>query len=264
MGEILRTLALHPLDALARLLRALQAHDAARSCFLPLGLLPLLGWRALLVALPSLAYTYLSAPPKPVRHPLPILLPALGWLVVASGAGGSASGWVSGQRFTAACSAPGPVAERRRSCRWRVAVVATSVIDAYRKPITAELLQAPPVPRGARDPPPRHRTRGVAFGDQPAGAPFAHRREYFLALDFTRSTVSSTPRSGSRTTVTPPFHLFDLTAPRPQPGPRATGRLSFLADTRYGIRYYRFPLVLFERGLARRQLSWRPDHRGWR
>src|SRR4029453_13669562 len=111
----------------------------------------------------------------------------------------------------------------------------------------AELLQAPPVPRGARGPSPRYRTRGVALG----APPLAHRREYFLALDFTlnRELNAALGLPDYRDTA---FHLFDLTAlDHSQDRERRVAQL--LADTRYGIRYYRFPLVLFERGLARRQ-----------
>jgi hypothetical protein len=81
--------------------------------------------------------------------------------------------------------------------------------------------------------------------------PFAHRREYFLALDFTlnRELNAALGLPDYRDTA---FHLFDLTAlDHSQDRERRVAQL--LADTRYGIRYYRFPLVLFERGLARRQ-----------
>ena len=65
MGEILKTLALHPLDAVVRSFETYKLKTLLE-LFLPLGLLPLLGWRALLVALPGLAYTYLSAHPNPI------------------------------------------------------------------------------------------------------------------------------------------------------------------------------------------------------
>jgi hypothetical protein len=79
---------------------------------------------------------------------------------------------------------------------------------------------------------------------------FAHRRQYVLALDFTlnRELNAALGLPDYRDTM---FHLFDLTA---LGGSRdREHRLAqLLADTRYGVRYYRFPLVLFERGLTRR------------
>src|SRR5207245_6276047 len=47
------------------------------------------------------------------------------------------------------------------------------------------------------------------------------------------------------------FHLFDLTA-LGDSNDRERRVAQLLADERYGVRYYRFPLVLFERGLAKR------------
>src|SRR4029453_8532410 len=126
MGEIVRTLALHPLDALARSFEHYKLMTLLE-LFLPLGLLPLLGWRGLLVALPSLAYTFLSAHPNQFVLRYQYFSPALVWLVVAAVQGLRV--WMSLlARFTARLG-PG---------RWRtavvlplvVAVVATGVIDA--------------------------------------------------------------------------------------------------------------------------------------
>jgi hypothetical protein len=216
--------------------------------FLPLGLLPLLGWRGLLVALPSLAYTFLSAHPNQFVIRYQYFSPALGWLIVAAVQGFRV--WMSlWARFTARL-APG---------RWRtavvlplvVAVVATSVIDAYRKPIRPSFFKLHPYREELEI---LHRVIGpeasLSVTNQLA-PPFAHRREYFLALDFTlnRELNAALGLPDYRDTA---FHLFDLTAlDHSQDRERRIAQL--LADTRYGIRYYRFPLVLFERGLARRQ-----------
>jgi uncharacterized membrane protein len=247
MGEIVRTLALHPLDALARSFEPYKLMTLLE-LFLPLGLLPLLGWRGLLVALPSLAYTFLSAHPNQFVIRYQYFSPALGWLVV--GAVQGLSVWMSlWARFTARL-APG---------RWRtavvlplvVAVVATSVIDAYRKPIRPSFFKLHPYREELEI---LHRVIGpeasLSVTNQLA-PPFAHRREYFLALDFTlnRELNAALGLPDYRDTA---FHLFDLTAlDHSQDRERRVAQL--LADTRYGIRYYRFPLVLFERGLARRQ-----------
>src|SRR5262249_62414104 len=82
MGEILRPLVFPPLDALVRSFEPYKLMTLLE-LFLPLGLLPLLGWRGLLVALPSLAYTFLSAHPNQFVIRYQYFSPALGWLVMA-------------------------------------------------------------------------------------------------------------------------------------------------------------------------------------
>jgi hypothetical protein len=78
---------------------------------------------------------------------------------------------------------------------------------------------------------------------------FAHRREYYLALDFIFNREINA-RLGVPDYRDTSFHLFDLTALEgSQDRERRVAHL--LKDERYGVRYYRFPLVLFERGLAR-------------
>jgi uncharacterized membrane protein len=247
MGEILRTLAFHPLDAFVRSFEPYKLMTLLE-LFLPLGLLPLLGWRGLLVALPSLAYTFLSAHPNQFVIRYQYFSPALGWLVVAAVQGFRV--WMRlWARFTARL-APG---------RWRttvvlplvVAVVATGVVDANRKPIRPSFFRLHPYREELEI---LHRVieseASLSVTNQLA-PPFAHRRNYFLALDFTlnRELNAALGLPDYRDTD---FHLFDLTAlDHSQDREQRVAQL--LADTRYGIRYYRFPLVLFERGLARRQ-----------
>src|SRR5207245_10805239 len=100
---------------------------------LPLGLLPLLGWRALPVPLASLGYTYLSARPNQFVLAHQYCSPALGWLVV-----GAAQGWGLWVGFWRQRCAP-----RAAPRQWlvvaaaplAVALVATIAIDAILSPI---------------------------------------------------------------------------------------------------------------------------------
>ena len=132
MSELVRTVVLHPLDAVVRSFEPYKLKTLLL-LFMPLGLLPLLGWRALLVALPSLAYTYLSARPNQFVIAHQYFSPALGWLVVGAAQGWSL--WVGlWRQHWAAPAALG---------RWRivtavplaVALMATITIDAILSPI---------------------------------------------------------------------------------------------------------------------------------
>ena len=247
MSELVRTVVLHPLDAVVRSFEPYKLKTLLL-LFMPLGLLPLLGWRALLVALPSLAYTYLSARPNQFVIAHQYFSPALGWLVVGAAQGWSL--WVGLWRQHWAA----PAALRR----WRivtavplaVALMATITIDAILSPIKPSFFRRHPYHDQLEA---LHRIIGpeaslsVTNGLAPS---FAHRRQYFLALDFTlnRDLNAALRLPDYRDTM---FHLFDLTAlAGSQDRERRVARL--LADERYGVRYYRFPLVLFERGLARR------------
>ena len=157
MGEILKTLALHPLDAVVRSFETYKLKTLLE-LFLPLGLLPLLGWRALLVALPGLAYTYLSAHPNQFVIRYQYFAPVLGWLVVSAIQGLSV--W-AGLWKTARQARPRSAGGSR-----------TGGDDRHRRlpeADHAELLQTEPVPRGARDPASHHRTRDVTVGDEPPG-----------------------------------------------------------------------------------------------
>src|SRR5207237_1941887 len=131
-----------------------------------------------------------------------------------------------------------------------VALLATIAIDAILSPIKPGFFRRHPYRAQLED---LHRIIGpeaslsVTNGLAPS---FAHRREYFLSLDFTlnRGLNAALRLPDYRDTM---FHLFDLTAlAGSQDRERRVARL--LADERYGVRYYRFPLVMFERGLARR------------
>ena len=247
MGELVRAVVLHPLDAVAGSFE-LYKLKTLLLLFMPLGLLPLLGWRALLVALPSLGYTYLSARPNQFVIAHQYFSPALGWLVV-----GAAQGWSLWVGFWRQRCAP-----RAAPRQWlvvaaaplAVALVATIAIDAILSPIKPGFFRRHPYRDQLEE---LHRIIGpdaslsVTNGLAPS---FAHRRQYFLALDFTlnRGLNAALRLPDYRDTM---FHLFDLTAlAGSQDRERRVARL--LADERYGVRYYQFPLVLFERGLASR------------
>jgi uncharacterized membrane protein len=245
MSEILRTLALHPLDAF---LASFEPYKLATLAWLllPLGLLPLLGWRALLVALPSLGYTYLSARPNQFVIQHQYFSPALGWLVIAAVQGLAL--WVGlwPRRGT------DPALRRRRvavALPLAIALLATIAIDAARRPIKPSFFRRHPYHVELQE------LRRIIGPDSSLSvtnslAPtFAHRRQFVLALDFTlnRELNAALGLPDYRDTK---FHLFDLTnLGGSQDRERRVAQL--LADERYGVRYYRFPLVLFERGLPR-------------
>ncbi|MGH7305078.1 MAG: DUF2079 domain-containing protein [Candidatus Rokuibacteriota bacterium] len=248
MGEILGTIVRHPFDALVRSFE-LYKLETLLWLFLPLGLLPLLGWRALLVALPSLAYTYLSARPSQFVIQHQYFSPALGWLVVGAVQGLSVWARLGKHRVWRL-----PFGRRRAalSLPLAVALVAMIAIDIHVSPIKPRFFRWHPY---REDLEVLHRIIGpeasLSVTNRLASS-FAHRREYFLALDFTanRELNAALGLPDYRDTM---FHLFDLSAlVGSQDRERRVAQL--LADDRYGVRYYRFPLILFERGLARRPL----------
>src|SRR5882724_7298085 len=130
MGEILLAITLHPLHALARSFEPYKL-ETLLWLFLPLGLLPLLGWRALMVALPSLGYTYLSTRPNQFVIENQYFCPALGWLVVSAAQGFGV--WV---RFWSN-RVPRLAHHRRRIAAGLLAfaLIATVVVDVALKPI---------------------------------------------------------------------------------------------------------------------------------
>jgi uncharacterized membrane protein len=244
MSEILRTLTLHPLHALAASFE-LYKLETLLWLLLPLGLLPLLGWRVLLVALPALGYTYLSARPNQFRIYYQYFSPVLGWLVVAA---------IQGQGVWAGLPklmAPRLTLRRRLvvSVPLVVALVAVIVIDNRVSAIKPVYFEPHPF---RNDLDALHRIIGpeASLSVTNRLAPtFAHRRDYYLALDFiyNRDLNTALGLPDYRDTS---FHLFDLTALEgSQDRERRIAQL--LKDEQYGVRYYRFPLVLFERGLAR-------------
>jgi hypothetical protein len=200
----------------------------------------------LLVALPSLGYTYLSARHNQFLIQHQYFAPALGWLVV---------GAVQGQGVWSRLCQRLPL---RLAPRWwpaalglplAFALVATIAIDAGLSPIKLRFFSGHPFRedlvalRRIIEP-----EASLSVTDRLAPA-FAHRRDYFLALDFilNRELNAALGLPDYRDTM---FHLFDLSALRgSQDRERRVAQL--LADERYGVRYYRFPLVLFERGRAR-------------
>jgi uncharacterized membrane protein len=247
ISGIVRTIAFHPLDALAASFELYKLETLAL-LFVPLGLLPLLGWRALLVALPSLGYTYLSARPNQFVIQHQYFSPALGWLVVAAVQGLRA--WVELWRRPGAAD----FARRRRRVivvlPLAVALLATVAVDFHRKPIKPHFFRQHPYRAQLAE------LQRIIAPDSSLAvtnnlAPFfAHRREFVLALDitFNRELNTALGLPDYRDTA---FHLFDLTAlGASQDRERRVAQL--LTDHRYGVRYYQFPLVLFERGFPRR------------
>src|SRR5262245_44838287 len=177
---ILHTLVLHPLDALVGSFE-LYKLETLLWLLLPLGLLPLLGWRVLLVALPALGYTYLSSRPNQFRIYYQYFSPILGWLVVAAIQGQSL--WAGSAKRIVPRLTP-----RRQLAMLglplTVALVAAIVIDNRLSPIKLEFFAPHPF---REDLEVLHRIIGpeasVSVTNRLAPS-FAHRREYYLALDF--------------------------------------------------------------------------------
>src|SRR5262249_48939685 len=228
---ILRAIALYPVDTLVRSFSVYKL-EALLQLMLPLGLLPLLGWRALLVALPSLAYTYLSVRPNQFVIRYQYFSPALGWLMVSAVQGLSV--WLALGRQRPLLT-PG---------RWRAAVslplaiafVATTAVDAFSRPIKPEYFRRHPY----RDDLQRlHRIIGpeASLSVTSDLAPFfAHRHQFVLALDFTLNRELNAAL-GIPDYHDTEFHLFDLTdLGDSQDRERRVAQL--LADERYGVRYY--------------------------
>jgi uncharacterized membrane protein len=245
MHAILQTIVLHPLELLVRSFAVYKLENLLK-LLLPLGLLPLLGWRALLVALPSLAYTYLSARPNQFVIRYQYFSPALGWLMVSTIQGLSL--WLG---FW------GRQSPRLMPVWWRAAVslplavafVAATAVDAFSRPIRPEYFRRHPY-REDLDRLHRMIGREASLSVTSNLAPFfAHRRQFVLALDFTLNRELNAVL-GIPDYHDTEFHLFDLTDLRDsQDRERRIAQL--LADERYGVRYYRFPLVLFQYGLPR-------------
>src|SRR2546427_6900565 len=204
IGEIVRALALHPLDALVRSFE-LYKLETLLWVFLPLGLLPLLGWRALLVALPSLGYTYLSGRHNQFLIQHQYFSPALGWLVVGAVQGQGVWSWLWKR-----------LAPRLAPRSWQAALglplafalVATIAIDAGLSPIKLKFFSGHPLRENLVT---LHRIIGPEASLSVTNhlAPsFAHRREYFLALDFipNRELNAALGLPDYRDTM---FHLFD-------------------------------------------------------
>jgi len=242
--EVLRTLLLHPIDALTSSWRPYKLETLAY-LFLPLGLLPLLGWRGLIVALPCLAYNFLSNRWHQFDIHHHYFAPALGFLVI--GAIQGLCVWLGLWRRVASS------ASRRK---WIVVIpLGLALLATYRyldelEPIRSRYFEPHPHAEQLKE---IQRIVGpdasVSVTNRLAPS-FAHRREYHLALDFTlnRRLNAALGLPDYRDTV---FHVFDLSMlDGSQDRERRVATL--LTDERYGVRHYRFPLVVFERGFARR------------
>jgi uncharacterized membrane protein len=241
-GEVLGTIVFSPAEAL-RLSFALYKGETLALLFLPLALLPLIGWRALLIALPCLAYNYLSSREHQFTIHYHYLSPALGWLFVAAAQGVAAT-----YRWATLL----PIRNRRSALiiltltpvMLGVAFNGWALLRAG--PIRSEFFRAPAHQDKLR------RVREMIPDDASVsasntlGAIFAHRSEYYLSLDFIYNKAIDKSLNLPRYRDTD-FHLFDIT--RFEPSEDRERRVAqLLRDDRYGVRFFDFPILLFEKG----------------
>ena len=242
--EVLRTLILHPLHALA-LCFAPYKLKTLFQLFLPLGLLPLLGWRTLLVALPSLLYNYISSRDAQFRIQYQYFSATLPWLFVSASWGLLAWGRVSarltgnrGQRrwlSTVVCAVP-------------LLVAGDSALryDLKLRPIRSEFFATWPHWRAIDE------VRAIIGPEASVSATnslapfFSERPEIYLSLDFidNRDLVRALGLPNYHSSRFHLFDLSDLTGSRD----REKRVLELLHDPNYGIRFLDLPIVLFERG----------------
>jgi len=244
MDEVLRTLILHPLHALV-LCYAPYKLETLFQLFLPLGLLPLLGWRTLLVALPSLLYSYISGRDAQFRIQYQYFSAALPWLFVSASWGllawSRASARLTGSRgqrrwlSTLVCVVP-------------LIVAADSALhyDLKLRPIRAEFFATWPHWRAIDE------VRAIIGPEASVSATnnlapfFSQRPEIYLSLDFIDNRdlvrVLGLPDYHSSR-----FHLFDV-SDLSGSNDREKRVLELLHDEDYGIRFLDLPIVLFERG----------------
>lgn len=241
-GEVLKTIVFSPAKAL-RLSFALYKGETLAYLFLPLALLPLIGWRALLIALPCLAYNYLSSREHQFTIHYQYFSPALGWIFVAAAQGVAAT-----YRWATLL----PIWKRRPA---RIILTLTPVMLGVAfngwallrvGPIRSEFFGSPANQDKLR------RVREMIPDDASVsasnslGAIFAHRSEYYLSLDFIYNKAIDKSLNLPRYRDTD-FHLFDITQLEPSED-RERRVAQLLRDDRYGVRFYDFPILLFEKG----------------
>ena len=244
LGEVLRTIALHPLHTLAVSFAPYKL-ETLFQLVLPLGLLPLIGWRTLLVALPSLFYGYISARNEQFRIQYQYFSVTLPWLFISASWGLQAWG--------RACTR---LTQRWSQRRWlAMALCAAPLLLAADsslyylvklKPIRSEFFAVWPHWRAIEE------VRAIIGPDASVSATnslapfFSHRPEIYLSLDFIHNrdlvrVLGLPDYHDSR------FHLFDVSD---LSGSRDREKriLELLHDSDYGLRYLNLPIVLFEKG----------------
>ncbi len=244
LSEVLRTIVLHPLHTLAVSFAPYKL-ETLFQLFLPLGLLPLLGWRTLLVALPSLFYGYISGRDEQFRIQYQYFSVTLPWLFISASWG-----------LYAWCRACTRLTERWSQRRWLSAaiclvplLVAADSARSYLvklRPIRSEFFAVWPHWKAIEE------VRAIIGPDASVSATnslapfFSHRPEIYLSLDFilNRDLVRVL---GLRDYHDSRFHLFDVSD---LSGSRDREKrvLELLHDRNYGLRYLDLPIVLFERG----------------
>jgi len=241
-GEVLGTIVFSPAKAL-RLSFALYKGKTLALLFLPLALLPLIGWRALLIALPCLAYNYLSSREHQFAIQYQYFSPALGWLFVAAAQGVAAT-------YRWATLLP---IRNRRSARIILTLTPVMLGVAFNGwallrvgPIRSDFFSTPPHQDKLRRVREMIPDNASVSASNTLGAMFAHRSEYYLSLDFIYNKAIDESLNLPRYRDTD-FHLFDIT--RLEPSEDRERRVAqLLRDDRYGVRFYDFPILLFEKG----------------
>jgi uncharacterized membrane protein len=244
MDEVFRSILFHPLRTLA-LSYAPYKLETLFQLFLPLGLLPFLGWRTLLVALPSLFYGYISGRDEQFRIQYQYFSAALPWLFVSASWGllawGRACarftdrraqrGWLS----TAVCVAP-----------LLVAGSSALLYDAKLRPVRSEFFTLWPHWKAIEEVRAIIGPEASVSATNNLGPFFSQRPEIYLSLDFIHNrdlvrVLGLSDYHDSR------FHLFDVSD---LGGSRDREKriLELLHDPNYGIRFLDLPIVLFERG----------------
>ena len=244
MDEVLRTLIFHPLHTLA-LCYAPYKLETLFQLFLPLGLLPLLGWRTLLVALPSLLYTYISGRDEQFRIQYQYFSAPLPWLFVSASWGLLAWSRASARLMDSRGQRRGL---SQVVCAVPLLAAAGSALfyDSTLRPIRSEFFATWPHWKAIEE------VRAIIGPEASVSATnslapfFSHRPEIYLSLDFIHNrdlvrVLGLPDYHDSR------FHLFDVTD---LSGSRDREKrvLQLLHDPSYGIRYLDLPIVLFERG----------------
>jgi len=241
-GEVLGTIVFSPVEAL-RLSFALYKGETLVLLFLPLALLPLIGWRALLIALPCLAYNYLSSREHQFTIHHHYFSPALGWLFVAA-----AQGIAATYRWATLL----PI-WKRRSARIILTLAPVMLCVAFNGwallrvgPIKSEFFSIPENQDKLRIVREMIPDNSSVSATNMLAAMFAHRSEYYLSLDFIYNKAIDRSLNLPRYRDTD-FHLFDITRLElSEDRERRVAQL--LRDDRYGVRFYDFPILLFEKG----------------
>lgn len=242
MGQVLRTMFFHPITALTSSYASYKLQTLLQ-LLLPLGLLPLIGWRTSLVALPMLLGNYLSSREHQFQIQYQYFSTSLGWLFISlpwalrSIADTSARYLSATQRWLHVLVVALPLL---------LAGAATIYFDVTLRPIRSEMFAECPNRRqieAVREIVGKSASISVTNN---LGAYFSERPEIFLSLDFVHN------RALNRALGLPNyhdshFHLFDL-SDLSGSDDREQRVITLLKDPQYGVRYLDWPIILFERG----------------